>query len=170
MRRNPPGGGGSAGVAGAEYERHVHHVRRCYQLAAEAAAAGNHPFGALLVLDDCVIAAARNEAVTSGDPTRHAEIQVLHAGLPLVPVADRDRLVLYTSTEPCVMCTGAAYWSGLAVVVFGCSAGVLGEAAGADFLVPSQQVLELGARPPALVGPVLEEEGRARHLAYWKRR
>ena len=45
----------------------------------------------------------------------------------------------------------------------------LGEAAGDDFLVPSRQILALGRRPPTLVGPLLEEEGRARHLAYWQR-
>ena len=53
-------------------------------------------------------------------------------------------------------------------MVFGCSARVLGDAAGADFLVPSQAILTPGSRPPAVIGPLLEE-GRARHLAYWRR-
>lgn len=149
---------------------HWRYVRRCYELAADAVAHGNHPFGAVLVLDGRVIAEAANEAVTSGDPTRHAELRALAAGLPLVAPADRARLVLYTSTEPCVMCTGAIYWSEVSLVVFGCSARALGAAAGEDFLVPAAQILALGRRPPTLVGPLLEEEGRARHHAYWQQR
>ena len=151
------------------HPRHLPYVRRCFELAADAVARGNHPFGAVLVLDDRVVAEAHNEAVTSGDPTRHAELRALEAGLPHVAPADRARLVLYTSTEPCVMCAGAIYWSEISLVVFGCSARALGEAAGDDFLVPSRQILALGRRPPTLVGPLLEEEGRARHLAYWQR-
>jgi hypothetical protein len=44
----------------------------------------------------------------------------------------------------------------------------LGAAAGADFLVPSRQILAFGARTVTLIGPLLEEEGRTRHLAYWR--
>lgn len=147
---------------------HLPHIRRCYELAAQAVEQGNHPFGAVLVVDGRVVAEASNEAVTSGDPTRHAEMRALAIGLPGVSPADRARLVLYTSTEPCVMCTGAIYWSGIPLVVFGCSAQALAEAAGADFLVPSRQILAQGQRPTRVIGPLLEEEGRARHLRFWR--
>lgn len=66
---------------------HIPHIRRCYQLADEAVASGNHPFGALLMLDGEVIATARNDAVMSRNPTRHAEMACsrlrCHSCLPI---------------------------------------------------------------------------------------
>lgn len=146
---------------------HLRFIERCFELAAASVERGNHPFGALLVLDGRVIAESPNEVVTSNDPTRHAELLALQAGLPAVATDDRARITLYTSTEPCAMCTGAAYWSRVGHIVFGCSARALAEAAGADFLIPSRELLAHGEVPPQVTGPLLEERGRAQHLAYW---
>lgn len=148
---------------------HAPRVRECYRLAADAVANGNHPFGALLVLDGRVVARAMNDAVTSHDPTRHAELLLLQHALPTLDASERPRAVLYTSTEPCAMCSGAIYWAGIATVVFGCSARALADVAGDDFLVPCAAIFALGARPVTVVGPVLEPEGRAQHQAYWPR-
>jgi tRNA(Arg) A34 adenosine deaminase TadA len=148
---------------------HVPHILRCYELADEAVARGNHPFGALLVVDGEVVAAARNEAVVSRDPTRHAEMVLLSKALALLTPEVRIRAVLYSSTEPCTMCSGAIYWSGIATVVFGCSAAALASAAGSDFLVPCPEIFARGQRRVDVIGPVLEAEGRAKHLSYWKR-
>jgi len=147
---------------------HAAYIRQCYQLADEAVAAGNHPFGALLVVDGAVVATASNNAVTSGDPTRHAEMVLLATALTTVPANARSRAILYSSTEPCIMCAGAIYWSGISTVVFGCSAASLATAAGSDFLAPCREVFARGDRPIVVVGPALESEGLAKHLAYWK--
>lgn len=146
---------------------HLRFIERCFELAAASVERGNHPFGALLVLDGRVIAESPNEVVTSNDPTRHAELLALQAGLPRVAVEDRARITLYASTEPCAMCTGAAYWSHIGHIVFGCSAQALADAAGADFLIPSRELLAHGATPPRVTGPLLEERGRAQHMSYW---
>ena len=66
---------------------HILHIQRCYQLADEAVAGGNHPFGALLVLDGQVIATAKNDAVISRNPTRHAEMVLLTTALPELPAS-----------------------------------------------------------------------------------
>jgi tRNA(Arg) A34 adenosine deaminase TadA len=148
---------------------HIAHIQRCYQLADEAVAGGNHPFGALLMLDGVVVAAARNDAVMSRNPTRHAEMVLLADALPLVAADDRSRAVLYSSTEPCIMCAAAIYWSGISTVVYGCSAKALGRAAGGDFLAACHDVFARGSRKIEVIGPVLEEEGLAKHLVYWRR-
>lgn len=146
---------------------HLRFIDRCFELAAVAVERGNHPFGALLVLDGRVIAESLNDVVTSNDPTRHAELLALQAGLPRVAAEDRARITLYTSTEPCAMCSGAAYWSRIGHIVFGCSARALADAAGADFLIPSRELVARGEAPPRVTGPLAEERGRAQHLAYW---
>jgi tRNA(Arg) A34 adenosine deaminase TadA len=149
--------------------QHVPYITRCNQLADEAVARGNHPFGALLVVDGRIVATARNEALTSGDVTRHAEMVLLTAVLPALPAARRSHAVLYSSTEPCAMCAGAIYWSGIGTVVYGCSTEALASAAGGEFTVPCRDVFARGRRTLAVAGPVLEDAGRARHLAYWQR-
>jgi len=151
----------------ADQSIHLRFIERCFELAAASVEHGNHPFGALLVLDGRVIAESLNEVVTSNDPTRHAELLALQTGLPVVAASDRARITLYTSTEPCAMCTGAAYWSRIGHIVFGCSAAALADAAGADFLMPARALLSHGNAPPQVTGPLLEERGRAQHLAYW---
>lgn len=148
---------------------HISHIQRCYQLADEAVAGGNHPFGALLVLDGQVIATAKNDAVISRNPTRHAEMVLLTTALPELPADERSRAVVYSSTEPCIMCAAAIYWSGISTVVYGCSAAALASAAGGDFLAACHEVFARGERNIAVVGPVLEAEGLAKHLVYWRR-
>jgi tRNA(Arg) A34 adenosine deaminase TadA len=55
-------------------EADLPHLRRCVELAAEAVAAGDHPFGSVLVAaDGTVLAEDRNREVTAGDATRHPE-------------------------------------------------------------------------------------------------
>ena len=81
-----------------------------------------------------------------------------------------ERATLYTSTEPCVMCCGAIYWSRIPRVVFGCSAVELGVVAGGSLVMPSRQVFASGTRRVEVVGPVLETEALAVHRAYWSAR
>jgi tRNA(Arg) A34 adenosine deaminase TadA len=158
MRPDPPG-----------FTEHSALVRQCYALADEAVANGNHPFGALLLVDGRVAFTSRNEAVTSGDRTRHAEMNLLTKALGQLSPETLEDAVLYSSTEPCMMCAAAIYWSGLTKVVFGCSAAALGAVAGNDFLVPCREVFEKGERRIEVIGPVLEQEGLAKHRAYWSR-
>jgi tRNA(Arg) A34 adenosine deaminase TadA len=148
---------------------HIPHIQRCYQLADEAVADGNHPFGALLVLDGEVIATAKNDAVISRNPTRHAEMVLITTALPQLSSDARSRAIVYSSTEPCMMCAAAIYWSGISKVVYGCSAAALARAAGDDFLAACHEIFARGQRKIAVVGPVLEEEGLAKHLVYWRR-
>src|SRR4051812_7604545 len=102
-------------------DEHIPYIRQCQSLATDAVANGNHPFGALLIVDGVVVGTARNEAVTSGDPTRHAELNLLATAMASLTAEQRARAVLYTSTEPCIMCAGAIYWCGIGSVVYGCS-------------------------------------------------
>jgi len=98
------------------------HLRRAIELAAEARASGNMPYGSLLVgpAGD-VIAEDRNTVVTERDITAHPELTLaLRAARELEPDVAR-RTTMYTSCQPCPMCTGAIARSGLGRVVFALS-------------------------------------------------
>jgi tRNA(Arg) A34 adenosine deaminase TadA len=148
---------------------HETFIRRCYELARQAAAKGNHPFGALLTLDERVILEAENSVGVDDDLTAHAELNLLRAMAALHLGEDRARVVLYTSTEPCVMCSGGIYWAGISTVVYGCSELGLARYAGTDFLHPASATFRLGKRPIEVIVPILQAEGESIHAGYWGR-
>ena len=85
---------------------HETFVRESLALAGRARAAGNHPFGALLVLDGQVRLRAENTVTTGSDPTAHAEANLVAAAVTALTPEEIRRSVLYTSCEPCAMCAG----------------------------------------------------------------
>lgn len=148
-------------------------LTRSIELAAAARTAGDHPFGALLVVAGEIVAEAVNRVHSDRDLTAHAELM-------LVRILERegrlDQLAIGTvvaSTEPCPMCMGAMFWAGARHVVFGLSAARLNELArrpGDDihgFLIAAD---ELGARatPPMTVdGPHREHDAATVHDGFW---
>jgi tRNA(Arg) A34 adenosine deaminase TadA len=138
-------------------------IRLAYQLAAEAAARGDDPFGALLVVDDQVILTAGNTVHTGRDLTRHAELNLVSRAAQTLPAEALSRSTLYTSTEPCVMCTGAIFWACIPRVVFGCSAEAAARAYGADWAVACRETFARLRAAVDVVGPVLEAEGLRLH-------
>ena len=147
-----------------EPEKFMH---QAIALAREAVANGDHPFGALLVRKGAVVLTAVNTVHTDHDITRHAELNLVSQASRQFSPEFLAECTLVTSTEPCAMCAGAIYWSGISRVVFGCSAAALGQIAGGDFLQPCKEIFAQGRRPVTVIGPVLEEEGTAVHQQYW---
>src|SRR6266487_1103214 len=82
-------------------------------------AAGQSPFGAVVVRRGEALAAAHNEVWARTDPTAHAEIMAIEAAARRLGTIDLSGCVLYTTCEPCPMCASAAHWSRLDEVVCG---------------------------------------------------
>lgn len=142
-------------------------VRQAIELAAEARAAGDHPFGALLAVDGQVVLTARNSVHTDRDPTAHAETNLVHQALRRLTPDQIARSVLYASCEPCAMCVGKIYWAGIRSIVYALPAGELARLAGGSFLVPCRDLFTRAKDHVTVVGPVLVDEARAVHEGYW---
>ena len=147
--------------------RHKEFIERTYGLARTAQSNGDHPFGAVLVIDGEVKLECLNTVNTSGDPTRHPELDILRLAATELSAADLGKATIYASTEPCAMCCGAIYWSGIPRLVYGCPTEVLGEIAGGSFMVPSRELFSKGQRKIEVIGPVLAEEGAEIHRSFW---
>ncbi|MBK8033364.1 MAG: nucleoside deaminase [Chloroflexi bacterium] len=148
-------------------------LRRAIALAATAREHGNHPFGALLAdADGNILVEAENTVITERDLTGHAETNLIRAGSRQLAPDVLAAATLYTSTEPCAMCAGAIYWSGISRVIFGLSAARLTQLVDGTtektLSLTAERVLNSGGRPVAVIGPVLEEEALAVHLGFWK--
>ena len=151
----------------ADVDVHDAFLKAAIALAREARDAGNHPFGALLVVDDAVALTARNTVHTDHDPTAHAETNLVAAAVRRLSPEQIARSVLYTSCEPCAMCVGKMYWAGVRSVVFALPATDLAAMAGGDFLVPCRELFARASQPVHVVGPVLADEAREVHRDYW---
>jgi len=142
---------------------HESHVRRAFDLAREAAARGDEPFGSVLVRDDSVVMAESNRVVTEDDLRRHPELHLAQRACRQSSPAERAETVMYTSTEPCPMCAGGMARAGFGRVVYSVGGDEIGEFTGRGPSVRSAEILE---GITEVVGPVLNEEGRAVHEAY----
>jgi tRNA(Arg) A34 adenosine deaminase TadA len=142
-------------------------LRQAIDLSREARAAGNHPFGALLVLDDDVVQTARNTVHEDRDPTAHAETNLVAAAVRTLTAEQLARSVLYTSCEPCAMCVGKMYWAGIRSVVYALPSEELALLAGGSFLVPCRELFARAADRVDVLGPLLVDEAREVHVGYW---
>ena len=149
------------------------YIRLTLEIARQARAAGNHPFGAILVgPDGTVLMEAGNAHGGGGDRTGHAE-RVLMTRASLAYKAEfLANCALFTSAEPCAMCAGSAYWAGVGRVVYGLSERDLGSLIGPHpenltMDLPCRVVLGAGQRAVEVVGPLLEDEARAVHEGFW---
>lgn len=77
------------------------------------------PVGAVVVLDDMIIARAHNLTERLNDVTAHAEMQAITAAANYLGGKYLDECILYVTIEPCVMCAGASLWAQTGAVVYG---------------------------------------------------
>ncbi|MFJ2766557.1 nucleoside deaminase [Streptomyces sp. NPDC087300] len=149
------------------------HLLAAIALAAAARENGNHPFGALLTdAEGNVVLEAENSVVTDSDVTAHAETNLVRKASRALTPEQLAASTLYTSTEPCAMCAGAIYWSGIRRVVYALGEDELCVLAGVGgdhplLALPSRQVFAHGSPVVEVSGPFLHEEAAAVHADFW---
>ena len=165
----------SAPVAMPAGDSDLVYLRRAFALAARARASGRHPFAALVVLPPGeVIAAAENRSIgPDSDATGHAELEAVRLASRTHSAESLAPATLYSSAEPCAMCAGAIYWSGIGRVVYGLAETRLRTFTGAHpenptLALPCREVFARGQRPIEVVGPLLEDEAAAAHAGFWR--
>lgn len=148
-------------------------LRRAIEIARQSRQHGNHPFGALLAGEDGkVLLEAENTVVTAQNCSGHAELNLVRLACGLYSPALLSRCTLYTSTEPCPMCSGAIYWSGVGRVVYALSEedllALTQDNPQNDFLsLHCREVFARGNRAVEVLGPLLEDEARVVHEGFW---
>ncbi|RMF68034.1 MAG: nucleoside deaminase [Cyanobacteria bacterium J069] len=143
-------------------EQDLVNLRRAIALSSRARAAGNRPFGAVLAdASGQVLAEAENNQITEHDCTGHAETVLLRQMDKSLSQETLEQCTLYASTEPCPMCAGAVFWSGVGRLVYALSSDRLYKTQGeSPYQLPLgiREVLKHGKRPIQVIGPTLEEE------------
>lgn len=154
-------------------ERDIAYLRQALQIAQRARDNGNHPFGALIVDEnDAVLVEAENTVVTEQDCTGHAETNLMRKASKSFSPEVLERSTLYTSTEPCAMCSGAIHWGRIGRVVFALSEASLYQNIGSHdenetLRLPCRDVFASSDRPVEVTGPLIEEEAWTVHEGFW---
>ena len=105
-------------------------IREAIRLSKLAVEHGNEPFGALLVKGGEIVRSSENQIFTRHDPTYHAEAGLLREFCRETGITDLRDYTLYSSCEPCFMCSGAMVWVRLGRLVYAASDQDLGKILG----------------------------------------
>lgn len=103
-------------------------MTRCIELSRVAASKGEYPFGTVVALDGQIVAEAINRTIRDGDVSRHAEVIALAIALKAVGRRELARATLYTSVEPCAMCSYCIREAWIGRVVYSLSSPIMGGA------------------------------------------
>ena len=136
-------------------------MRQAIALSKAAVAHGNEPFGAVLVKDDEVVYTNENQIYTRCDPTFHAEMGLIRRFVEETGITDLSAYTLYSSCEPCFMCSGAMVWTKLGRLVYGASDIDLCEILGVTGAECSKTVFAQSGAHTAVTAGVLREEALA---------
>ena len=154
---------------------HLFYLKRTIELAEQAVKHGNTPFGALLVDDNGkIILEQENIEITEKDCTGHAETTLMRKASELYSKDFLWNCTLYTSVEPCAMCSGAIYWGNVGKIVYGISEKELLNLTGNNkqnptLALPCRKIFKHGQKEIEVEGPIKEvaEYILEIHNKYW---
>jgi len=149
-------------------------LRMAFDVARKARDGGDHPFGSILVDETGTVLMEQGNGYSAEgcDMTAHAERLLASRASKAYGAEHLRQCTLYSSAEPCAMCSGAIYWSGIGRVVYGQSEKDLKDMTGnhaenPTLDLPCRTVFAAGQQPVAVVGPLLEQEAAALQAEFW---
>ncbi|MBP2100645.1 nucleoside deaminase [Enterococcus rivorum] len=157
-------------------EQHIELLKRCVEISRDARSHGNTPFGALLAdKNGTILLEQENIEITENICTGHAETTLAARASQKYSKEFLWECTLYTTAEPCAMCTGTIYWGNIGTIVYGMTEKRLLELTGSNeqnptFDLPSKEILGHGQKDIQVIGPFSEVEVLAAkvHEGYWE--
>lgn len=157
------------------YKEHEYYLKRCIEISKHSRESGNTPFGALLVdAEGNILLEQENVEISTKKCTGHAETQLAERASVLYEKDFLWNCTLYSTAEPCAMCSGAIYWANIGRVVYGMTEKELLSLTGSDeqnptFDLPCREVFAKGQKAIEVIGPFPEIAPLAAevHKGYW---
>ena len=136
-------------------------MRQAIELSRLAVQHGNEPFGAVLVKDGLAVFTNENQIYTKHDPTFHGEAGLIREFCAQTGITDLREYTMYSSCEPCFMCSGAMVWVKLGRRVYGASNIDLEHILGNEGCSCSAMVFENSFWQPQVTAGILRKESLA---------
>ncbi len=119
---------------------------------------GNKGYGAVVVLGHRILAQAHDTAVTQRDPSLHAEMNAIRQAVQVLGDANLGGAILFSTCEPCPMCSSLAVWANLTTIVYGASIEETAALGKARIHVSANEIVEKSPVMIDVIGGVLHEE------------
>jgi tRNA(adenine34) deaminase len=136
---------------------HERFMRRCIELAREAGKSKDTLVGSLIVLDDRILAEGVEAVKARTDLTAHAEVEAIRAACAELKTTNLNGCILYTTAEPCFMCSYAIRQARISQVVIGRSAPGIGGVTSQHAILTDPSI-ENWTPPPQVIKGVLQGE------------
>ena len=144
-------------------------MRKAIELSMLAVEHGNEPFGAVLVKDNEMVFTNENQIYTRHDPTFHGEAGLIREFCAQTGITDLQEYTMYSSCEPCFMCSGAMVWIKLGRLVYAASNMELEKILGNEGCNCSKMVFDNSFWHPQVTAGVLREESMVILKAYFEK-
>lgn len=118
------------------------------------------PFGACIVRDGVVISSSNNQVSSFNDITSHAEIETIRQACKSLNTLLLKECTLYTTCEPCIMCLGASFWSGVEKIYFWVDIHTALNSWFRQFNLPSSEAIKIAQANIEIRGWLLIEENK----------
>ena len=138
------------------------YMRLAIELANKSVAEGGGPFGAVVVRGGEIISACANRVTLDNDPTAHAEVTAIREACSKLGTFSLEGCEIYASCEPCPMCLGAIYWSGISRVYYAATRENAAQAGFDDSMIYDQIPLQ----PEQRLVPCLRLDSDAQQLPF----
>jgi guanine deaminase len=119
---------------------------------------GNKGYGAVVVLGQRILSCAHDTAVTQRDPSLHAEVNAIREAARVLSDPNLSGAILFSTCEPCPMCSSLAVWANLTTIVYGASIEETAELGKARIHVSVNDVVAKSPVMIEVIGGVLREE------------
>lgn len=139
-------------------DNHEKWMRVAIEQAVRGIDAGQTPFGACIVRDDGLIAAAHNTVWADMDITAHAEVLAIRRACATLKTVNLAGCVIYSTCEPCPMCFSACHWARISRIVYGAAIGHAREAGFNELSIEVPVMKRLGGSAVEVEGGVLAAE------------
>lgn len=133
-------------------------MKLAIELSKKAVEHGNEPFGAVLVKDNKVVYTNENQIYTMHDPSFHGEAGLIRRFCAETGITNLSEYTMYSSCEPCFMCSGAMVWVKLGRLVYAASNMDLEGILGNEGCSCSKIVFDNSFHKPEVTSGVLREE------------
>ncbi|MCJ7624606.1 MAG: nucleoside deaminase [Anaerolineaceae bacterium] len=140
------------------------YMRTAIREAHIAKSEGNEAYGAVVVFEDQVIGQAHNTVITGHDPSCHAEMNALRQAVKTLSDRDLCGAILFTTCEPCAMCTAFAIYANITTIVYGISIAEMTGLDKASINLSAKHIIEQSSCEIEIIANILHDECKALYV------
>lgn len=134
---------------------HIQFMKKCIDLGKEAMLSGNPPVGSIVVKNNIIIGIGKEAGKSSNDVTKHAEIEAIKDAL--INHQSLNNATLYTTHEPCIMCSYVIRHHNIKTIVYGIKSKYVGGFS-SNFKILETNSIPVWKEAPEIIGGVMENE------------